>query len=445
MAIIDFKKVWDDNETDFLKLLSFNSTYDESTINKDNPCGKGIADALNFMKEKCLELGLKVEDYDGHALSASLGQGKRIDLVSHLDVVEPGDGWRQDPFKPIVSDKEIIARGSQDMKSGAWLTYLALKLLKEQDIKLNKEIRLVYGSDEERTMDDMRYYITKAGYPDFAFTPDGSFPICTGEKGALMWIIKGQYAGDIIEFQGGVQPNVISPYAKVLVKNADEKKALDLIKTYKYDARVEKTSNGLSIEIIGKAGHASRPEHGENANVYLLHILSKLLDDKTISDIYNIFKNPYGENTDLYFDIPPMGRLTLNPGLINIKNNDIILYVDCRYPYGIKSTTLTDLLKKNLNDFDISLPYDDEPTYVDDKDKYIQALKKAYSDVRKIPCPSFISGGVSYSKVFKHCVAFGPVDVSEHMAHQKNESILKEDLYNALEIYYNSILNILEI
>lgn len=445
MAIIDFKKIWDDNQEDFLKLLSIPSTYDEKTISSQKPCGENIDKALKFMENKCLEIGLEVNKYAGHAISASLGQGKRIDIVSHLDVVEPGDGWLQDPFKPLNKEKEIIARGSQDMKAGAWLSYLALKILKDQNIQLNKELRLVYGTDEERTMDDMRYYIQKAGYPDFAFTPDGSFPITTGEKGALMWIIKKPYSGNIKGLEGGVQPNVISPYAKAYLKNVDRAKALDLMETYHYKGTVIDTEDGIMIEIIGKAGHASMPEHGENANVYLLHILSELVHEDSISDLYNVFKNPYGEETELYFDINPMGRLTLNPGLISISNNELVLYVDCRYPYGVDSKTLSSILKKYLNSFDISLPYDDQPTYVDDNDKYIKALKSAYTKVRKLPCPSFISGGVSYSKVFKHCVAFGPVDKSIKMAHQKNEAILKEDLYNALEIYYYSFLNLMEI
>ena len=57
-----------------------------------------------------------------------------------------------------------------------------------------------------------------------------------------------------------------------------------------------------------------------------------------------------------------------------------------------------------------------------------------------------ISGGVSYSKVFKHSVAFGCVSANSlMMAHQKDETILKSDLYQALEIYYRSLINFLEI
>ncbi|MGN1405071.1 MAG: M20/M25/M40 family metallo-hydrolase, partial [Erysipelotrichaceae bacterium] len=142
---LDFKSIWDENEAGFIDLLSVHSVYDKFTVTADMPCGKGVNDALTFMKNKCQEAGFRIKEFDGHAFSASIGEGERIDIVSHLDVVEPGNGWSYDPFKPVCTDVSITARGAQDMKSGAWLTFLALKTLKEQNISLNKKLTLVYG------------------------------------------------------------------------------------------------------------------------------------------------------------------------------------------------------------------------------------------------------------------------------------------------------------
>ncbi len=116
---------------------------------------------------------------------------ERVDVVSHLDVVEPGEGWEYDPFCAAVENGYLIGRGTEDMKVCAWLTYLALRMISAQKLQLNREIRLVFGCDEERTMADMHHYIGKAGEPEFAFTPDGRFPMSIGEKGALMWRLKG--------------------------------------------------------------------------------------------------------------------------------------------------------------------------------------------------------------------------------------------------------------
>ena len=39
-------------------------------------------------------------------------------FAGHIDVVPAGSGWEGDPFLPIIKDDIIIARGTQDMKSG---------------------------------------------------------------------------------------------------------------------------------------------------------------------------------------------------------------------------------------------------------------------------------------------------------------------------------------
>lgn len=439
---IDFKSIWKDNEAGFLDLLSVVSVYDETTVTEGMPCGKGINDALCFMKKRCQEAGFEIKEFDGHAFSASIGKGERIDIVSHLDVVEPGNDWTSDPFTPVNTQSYIRARGSQDMKSGAWLSFLALKTLKEQNIELNKTFTLVYGTDEERTMDDMRYYVSKAGYPAFAFTPDGQFPITAGEKGALMWICRSAYCGSLIYLKGGVQPNVISPYAECEIKGNYVSLVLEKISEYNYDGCCRLEVENTFISINGKAGHASRPEHGENASIYLLRILNDIVDDRYLKEIYDTFYDAYGKGAD----ISDGDRLTLNLGIINIADGSTEMFIDCRYPYGTGSDYLSEKLKIKLKDFTVELPYDDEPTYVEDSDPYVKALKKAYEDVTHEECTSMISGGVSYSKVFKHSVAFGCVSANSlMMAHQKDETILKSDLYQALEIYYRSLINFLEI
>ncbi|MGN1406263.1 MAG: M20/M25/M40 family metallo-hydrolase, partial [Erysipelotrichaceae bacterium] len=217
---------------------------------------------------------------------------------------------------------------------------------------------------------------------------------------------------------------------------------LEKIKEYAYTGYTELRGNNTYISITGKPGHASRPEHGENASIYLLRILNEILDDKFIKEIYNVFYDSYGKGAGIYDN----NKLTLNLGIININNSQAEMYVDCRYPYGTDSAYLTEKLKSKLHSFNIELPYDDEPTMVEDTDPYVKALKKAYEDVTHEECTSEISGGVSYSKVFKHCVAFGCVGRNSlMMAHQKDETILKSDLYQALEIYYKSLINFLEI
>ena len=199
---------------ELLELLSIKSVYDEASVTASEPYGKGVAQALAYMRDLALKHKMHVKEYEGHAIAICLGeQDERIDVVSHLDVVSAED-WDEDPFTPRLVDGELIARGAQDMKSAAYLTLKALIEIKKKRIPLKRQIRVVLGTDEERTMEDIIHYVKQAGQPKFAFTPDGAFPLSIGEKGALMWHIKGLLESPVIELEGGTQCNVIAPHCR---------------------------------------------------------------------------------------------------------------------------------------------------------------------------------------------------------------------------------------
>lgn len=489
-----YKQIWEAHRPEFSALVRIPSVYEEATASDAAPCGAPVARALEYMKTLCAREGFVIREYDGRAFSASWGgestesdenaeggtcsegsenaeggergegckdresskRGERacgrIDIVSHLDVVGVvPDDWAEDPFSGSVHDDSVHGRGTQDMKAGAFLTFLALKLVKDSGIVPNREIRLVYGTDEERTMDDMRWYVGKAGLPAFAFSPDGAFPMVNGEKGALMWTVEGAYTGAVRSLTGGIQPNVIPPEAAAVLDSAAgisaeaaEQKAAHLGIT----AKIGQTPEGLFIHVQGKAAHASKPEAGRNALADLLRLLAALCgeEDEALCRLAAAFGDAYGRGTGLCHDLSPMGKLTLNPGVASIENGRLRFLVDCRYPYGVDSAALTETLRQSLPDYDIALPYDDPPTFTPEDDPYILALKAAYTETTGRDCTAAISGGVSYSKVFGHCVTFGAVaEGSELLAHQENERISEADCISALEIYHRAILKLAEV
>ncbi len=54
-------------------------------------------------------------------------------------------------------------------------TLYALAFFQEKQIPLKNDIRLVFGSNEERGMDDMAYYLEKVGQPDWGLAVDDDF------------------------------------------------------------------------------------------------------------------------------------------------------------------------------------------------------------------------------------------------------------------------------
>lgn len=430
------------------ELVKIPTVYDAATVTDKMPYGKNIYEGYLWLKEKALADGFEVLEYDGHALAIRRKENeakKRIDVVSHVDVVEPGAGWRKDPFSGEITRNYIYGRGTQDMKGSLIVTYYALKYMKEHNIPSRNEIRIVIGCDEERTMEDIRYYISKAGEPDFAFTPDGKFPFSLGEKGALMWQIRGSMDTCMEELDGGVQCNVVSPIAEAVLCDAGNyEKYCRILADSKYDGEVTREKDKLKLRIAGRAAHASRPQDGVNATVRLLELVWKVGSDPLAGHLYRCFADYYGKGVNICCDIEPMGKLTVNLGRLRLKDKAITAEIDCRYPYGISSGILTERLQKALEPLHAELAYDDRPTLADANSSYIKCLFDSYRQVSgDMTAEPVISGGVTYSKAIGNCVAFGPMTVSDKpLAHQANERIGRKSIDLLFKIYTETMIRL---
>ena len=439
--VLDFKKLFNDNLEDIIKLLQIKSIYDEKTINEEMPYGLNVHKAFEYMKQLAQEEGFIIKEYDGHALSFEFGQGeKRIDIAGHLDVVYAED----EEFNIQIKDNKIFGRGTSDMKVPLFLCFIVLKELKKEYKNINKRIRLVLGGDEERTMNDLKYYVKKEGYPDFAFTPDGYFPLGIGEKGAIMWEIKDDYKGIIDYLDGGSQCNIVSPYAKAILNDASKLKDFnDFISKNNIDGKAYIQNGKTTIETKGIPCHASIPFKGRNATIDLLNIIMNFYDDEIVSNLYHTFNNYYGKGFNSFISDDQYKCLSVNLGILKIEDNKIFAQIDCRYPFGTTADDLTSRLKEALR-LNVSLDYNDDPTLCDENDIYVKTMLNAYQKITNDYSSPIISGGVSYSKVFKHCVSYGPNTIDEvSMAHQKGEYIELNKCVKMLEIYYHTIEDLL--
>ena len=434
MDEINYKKIFNENINDLLSLLKIKSVYDESSVSIDMPYGKGVYDALLFMSTLATKDRFIVTNYDNYAISFEIGKGEeRIDIVSHLDVVAAKD----EDFNIRIEDNKLYGRGTSDMKVPMYLTYLSLKELRQKYPNINKRIRIVLGSDEERTMEDMKYYISKAGYPNFAFTPDGFFPMGIGEKGAIMWTITGDYKGVIESLDAGSQCNIVSPIARCTINDDDIERVSDYIDKNEIDAMVGLRENKLEIVVKGAASHASVPFFGHSATIDLIKLVSDLYDETIMENIYKTYGDYFGRGFNSFVTDDKMYCLTNNLGRLKIKNNKIYGQVDCRYPFGCDANVLTNNLKA-VSMIDVSLDYNDEPTLCKEDDCYVKTMLETYRKITNDYSRPIVSGGVSYSRVFKHCVSFGPNKLDNpNLSHQDGEFVNIDDCLEWFKVYYN--------
>lgn len=80
------------------------------------------------------------------------GGGRSIVFSGHIDTMPAGeDRWSifDDPFSGKIKDGKIYGRGSADMKAGTLAGFLAIKCIKDLDIKINGDVYAESVIDEE--------------------------------------------------------------------------------------------------------------------------------------------------------------------------------------------------------------------------------------------------------------------------------------------------------
>jgi len=116
---------------DLQGLLQIKSVLDEEHATDNAPLGKGVKDALQYVLNLGKRDGFKDKNVGNLAGHLEMGTGSElVGVLGHVDVVPEGDGWSVDPYKGIVKDGRIYARGSSDDKGPTMAAYYGMKIKK---------------------------------------------------------------------------------------------------------------------------------------------------------------------------------------------------------------------------------------------------------------------------------------------------------------------------
>ena len=73
-------------------------------------------------------------------------------------------------------------RGILDNKGPVLSCLYALYALKRLHIPLSRQVRIMFGTDEESGFEDLTYYLSKEKPPVMGWTPDCKYPVVYGSK-----------------------------------------------------------------------------------------------------------------------------------------------------------------------------------------------------------------------------------------------------------------------
>lgn len=229
-------------------------------------------------------------------------EGKAVWVLSHLDIVPPGDLslWTGDPYEIRVEGDKIIGRGVEDNQHGIVSSYFAVKGIVDLKQAFARKVGLVLVADEETGSRYGLGYLLKENRDlfkedDLIIVPDG-----------------GNEEGTMIEI-------------------------------------AEKSMLWLKFTITGAQCHASTPEKGKNSLFGVARLILELDELKERFDL----KNPMFEPQESTFE--PTKIEANVPNINTIPGRDVF-YLDCRILPDYKvdeiveeATAISERLAKELN------------------------------------------------------------------------------------------------
>ena len=425
------------------------------------PFGKGNHEALTHFLKLGESMGFRPLNLDGYAGHLEMGDGKEtVGILAHLDVVPEGDGWTYPPYSGEIHNGKLYGRGTTDDKGPAMAALYAMKAISESGVDLKRKVRLILGLNEESGWRCMDHYFSKIEHPDMAFTPDAEFPVIHGEKGIIIFKLK--YALHqskdcevfLKELNGGAAPNMVPDNARAVVRPKDKVFFRASVERYVNEKNLPITileeGEDFIVSSKGVSAHGSTPEKGENAITHLMDLLGTVYSGGcsmcSFIRLYNerLANKHHGEAIGCGFEDDISGKLNFNIGMVELKDSEIILTINVRYPIKSSAEEVYAGIRENLKETPIQLvegKSDSKPLYVPQDNFLVETLMKVYQEhTGDFETKPITIGGGTYARATKNAVAFGPMfPGQEDVAHQKDEFISIDHLVELVEIYSKAI------
>jgi len=191
-----------------------------------NPPGEAYRPCAEYLGARLKKRGFEIEFIRAEGTPGDTDRYPRINVVarfdgrssgacvhfnSHIDVVEPGDGWTVDPFAGVVRDGRVYGRGACDMKGGLAASIIAAEAFMDVFPDFPGAIEISGTVDEESGGFGGVAHLAGLGYfsrprVDHVIIPEplNKDRICLGHRG-VWWAeieTKGEIAHGSMPFLG---------------------------------------------------------------------------------------------------------------------------------------------------------------------------------------------------------------------------------------------------
>jgi len=414
------------------------------------PYGKAVGDALEGLLALGSDMGFSVKNHEGYVGTIEWGEGKEIlGVLSHVDVVPPGDiaAWNTPPYEMTLKEGYLYGRGVADDKGPLLSALYGMYALKQIGFTPKKRIRFIIGTNEETGWGCINYYKAHCETPDLSFSPDGMFTVVNREKGIFSANFQKSMIHEIVTISGGEAGNLVPSKAEAILNCSVDavKKAVDSCKAPKGAIfHYEACGAGTKLNCTGKSAHAMNPEKGISAVEGILCVISAcegISSDlkNTVAELLSLIGNsPDGKGIGIACSDEVSGILTVNLGMLSLKDNLLSLKFDIRTPV---TADLDDIISKAENTlaqcgYKMSDRHIKYPLYVPTDSELVKTLCNVYTTVTEEEAVLCSIGGGTYARAFPNCVCFGAVYPKEVLTvHAPNERALEANVIKNAMMY----------
>ncbi len=461
-AYFDRNEVWFSMMKDIARVVAINS--ERMPAKEGMPFGEGPYQALMEFLEMAKEKGFNVTNYGNAVGAVDLNDKERqLDMLAHLDIVPAGEGWSvTDPFEAKIVDGKLYGRGTADDKGPAVVALWALKCIRDLNIPVSKNARVVVGTDEECSSGDLPYYYGKVKEAPMTFSPDAEYPVINIEKGGIGPKFHAEWEEDrnlprLTAMSGALKLNVLpgNAYATVEGLSLEELAAVaeEVSKSTKAVYSFHKEDD-LSVKIAceGTAAHAASPEKGNNALTALIEYLCALPlaeseAKKKLHSLKKLFphRDSFGKALGVAMEDKESGYLTLVFSMMNWTKTGFTGQFDCRAPICATEENLTDIARNSFEKEGITM---DEahlrsPHYVPEDSPFVKKLLEVYEAYTGLEGKCIAIGGGTYVHHLANGVAFGcALPGTENGMHCPDEFAVIDELIVSAKMFAQIIADL---
>lgn len=427
------------------------------------PFGPGPARCLDEALAMAAEMGMAVRNYDGYVGAADLNdRDTMLHILGHLDVVNAGAGWTvTEAYEPKVVDGVLYGRGVADDKGPMVAALMAMKAVKDLNVPLRHNVRIIFGTDEESGMGDLPHYYAVEPYAPYTFSPDADFPLINIEKGFYKPTFTKQWEADaalprLVSFRGGERLNVVPGQAEAVIEGLPMGQLLPRaqVGTRITGAEYRVMPQGedrIRIVALGKSAHAMAPDDGVNAITALLELLGvlPLAESESKNAIHALLellphKDAKGTGLGIAQSDELSGELTVAFSLLEFTETGVTGRFDSRVPLCATEKNCQARAEAAFAKHGFTCTGGMEPPHHTPADSpFVQTLLKCYEEYTGQKGECLAIGGGTYVHEIPGGVAFGAAMPGyQTNLHGADEHIPVRDLLTAAKIYTQAIIDL---